>query len=120
MLATDVAADAAADILRLDTTDEADWISVMAAARAAHGRIDILVSNAGISATLQSPIRDTALADWRRIMSVNLDGVFMGIKHAFPMMAARGGSIVNIASIRLCFTYREGFPVRHHGVGLGA
>ena len=111
MLAIDVAADAAADILRLDTTDEADWISVMAAARAAHGRIDILVSNAGISATLQSPIRDTALTDWRRIMSVNLDGVFMGIKHAFPMMAARGGSIVNIASIRLCFTYREGFPV---------
>ncbi|MER2535604.1 MAG: glucose 1-dehydrogenase [Rhizobiaceae bacterium] len=82
----------------LDVADEQGWISAVAAAEAEFGRLDILVNNAGIG--VPGPIVDLSLADWRRVMAVNLDGVFLGIKYAVPAMRrAGGGAIVNVSSM---------------------
>lgn len=80
-----------------DVADEANWISVIAEIRSRFGRLDILVNNAGIA--IAGPITDLSLADWRRQMGINLDGVFLGTKHGLPLMrASGGGSLINIAS----------------------
>ena len=67
-----------------DVTSEEDWQSVIDKTRARFGRLDVLVNNAGIG--LSSPVVDMPLADWRRQVAVNLDGVFLGVKHALPLM----------------------------------
>lgn len=83
---------------RLDVTDEQNWIAAVAAAESEFGRLDILVNNAGIG--VPGPIVDVSLADWRKVMAVNLDGVFLGIKHTVPAMRrSGGGSIINISSM---------------------
>ena len=84
--------------IRLDVTSEAAWRDALAALEESFGRLDILVNNAGI--TMSGKIEDTALEDWRRIMVVNVDGVFLGTKHAIPLMRkGGGGSIVNLSSV---------------------
>jgi len=84
--------------LPLDVAVEADWQGAIRSIEAAHGRLDILVGNAGI--TMWRRIEETALEDWRRIMAVNVDGVFLGVKHVIPLMRrGGGGSIVNISSV---------------------
>lgn len=81
----------------LDVTAEADWIDAIDAVVDRWGRLDILVANAGISAA--GPITATTLEEWRRVMSVNVDGAFLGIRHAAPaMIRAGGGSIVVVGS----------------------
>ena len=82
----------------LDVTEEASWQTAVAAAESEFGRLDILVNNAGI-AIIES-VDKMSLEDWRAVMAVNVDGVFLGTKHAVPAMRrAGGGSIVNISSI---------------------
>ncbi len=84
--------------LHLDVTDEAAWESVIAATVEKFGRLDILVNNAGMIAL--GTVVDTDLAMWRKINAVNSDGVFLGCKHAIPVMAASGGgSIINMSSV---------------------
>ncbi len=62
------------------------------------GRVDIMVANAGIA--IRVPIVDMALADWRRQQAVNLEGVFLSVKHAVPAMRrAGGGSIIIMSSL---------------------
>ncbi|MCF4166008.1 glucose 1-dehydrogenase [Zavarzinia compransoris] len=83
---------------RQDVADEAAWEATIAALVAAFGGLDILVNNAGVA--LAGSVEDTSLEDWRWLMSINLDGVFLGTKHAIKAMKARGGgSIVNLSSI---------------------
>mgnify|MGYP003630766859 CR=1 FL=1 len=84
--------------LRLDVTDEDNWKSVIAATVAKFGRLDILVNNAGM--IMLGNIVDTELDDWRRINAVNSEGVFLGCKHAIPVMTkSGGGSIINMSSV---------------------
>ena len=83
--------------LHLDVADERNWTAAIAATAEAFGRLDVLVNNAGI--VIAGDITELSLADWRRQQAVNLDGVFLGIKHALPLMRkGGGGSIVNISS----------------------
>ena len=60
------------------------------------GRLDILVHAAGISAA--TPLIDTTLAEWRRVLATNLDGTFLAIKHGIRAMRAAGGAIVVLGS----------------------
>ncbi|HLY58152.1 MAG TPA: SDR family oxidoreductase [Stellaceae bacterium] len=89
--------------LQLDVTEEAHWVAAEAAIRGASGRLDILVSNAGTDHA--APIEQVSLADWRRLMSVNLDGVFLATKTMAALLdeggrkTPAGASIVNISSI---------------------
>src|SRR5690606_6666798 len=86
------------EFLRLDVTQEAEWESAFAHAAARHGPPDVLVNNAGV-APLLVPLAQTSLEEWRRVISVNLDGVFLGVKHAIRAMTGRGGAIVNVSSV---------------------
>ena len=89
-----------ARFLHHDTTSEDEWISVIADIDKTEGRLDILVNNAGIA--IGSPtITTMSLADWRKQQAVNVEGVFLGCKHALPLMrkAGNGGSIVNMSSV---------------------
>jgi 3(or 17)beta-hydroxysteroid dehydrogenase len=80
-----------------DVTDEESWRGAVASAKDKWQRLDILVNNAGIS--VAEDIEDTSLESWRRVLAVDLDGVFLGMKHAIRAMKAGGGSIVNISSV---------------------
>jgi 3(or 17)beta-hydroxysteroid dehydrogenase len=93
-----VAAIAGAVFVEHDVTDEASWERAMATVLDVHGRLDVLVNNAGISYV--RAVTDTTLADWRALMAVNLDGVFLGTKHGVRAMRRHrdGGSIVNVSS----------------------
>jgi NAD(P)-dependent dehydrogenase (short-subunit alcohol dehydrogenase family) len=81
-----------------DVTDEARWPEVIAEAERRFGRLDIMVANAGIGIIVQT--EEMSLADWRRQMAVNVDGVFLAVKHAIPAMRrAGGGSIILMSSV---------------------
>ena len=84
--------------VRLDVTNEANWVDVVAAAVGKFGKLDILVNNAGIARI--SNVEDTTVEEWDLVMGVNAKGVFLGTKAAIPeMRGSGGGSIVNISSI---------------------
>ena len=92
------AAGGSAIFLPQDVTSEEGWIEVIAEVKARFGRLDILVNNAGIG--LSGPVTEMSLADWRRQQAINVEGVFLGCKHALPLIrAGGGGSIINISSI---------------------
>jgi len=81
----------------LDVTDEAQWDAVAKVAMETFGPVTALVNNAGI--VLQVPIDQTTAEDFRKVLDVNVTGVFLGIKAIVPMMVeAGGGAIVNISS----------------------
>lgn len=81
----------------LDVTSEADWGRVVDAIGASAGRLDGLVNAAGIAVV--GTVDDTDFATWRRVMAINLDGVFLGCKYAMPLLKKAGGAIVNLSSV---------------------
>ncbi|HEY3680549.1 MAG TPA: glucose 1-dehydrogenase [Bradyrhizobium sp.] len=87
-----------------DVTSEQRWIDVVAEVGERYGRLDILVSNAGIGIAVPS-ITEMSLADWRKQTAINLDGVFLSVKHSLPLMRKTsnqencGGSIVMMSSV---------------------
>jgi NAD(P)-dependent dehydrogenase (short-subunit alcohol dehydrogenase family) len=86
-----------------DVTSEMDWIETISFAKSEAGGLDILVNNAGLF--LLKPVTETTLEDWRRLHAVNVEGVFLGCKHAVPALAERaarwrgGAVIVNLSSV---------------------
>lgn len=82
----------------LDVTKEDQWIYALEEADAAMGGISVLVNNAGISRG--GDIESLSLEDWKLVMGVNVDSVFLGTKHALKYMRQnQPGSIVNVSSI---------------------
>jgi NAD(P)-dependent dehydrogenase (short-subunit alcohol dehydrogenase family) len=84
--------------LEQDVTKEQNWKEVIEKTLSQFGRLNVLVNNAGV--LLHKAIEDMSLEEWRWLMGVNLDGVFLGTKHAVgAMRKTGGGSIINISSI---------------------
>jgi len=81
-----------------DVTSESDWEAVIEWALELHGRIDVLLNNAGVF--LAATLADTSLQEFRSVMDVNVVGVFLGMRAVAPVMREqRAGSIVNVSSV---------------------
>lgn len=93
----------AASFVQANVTREDDWQRAREVVERRHGKLHILVNNAGIDLT--GPVESLTMEGWRRIMDINVDGVFLGVKTFVPLMAksgtdVRGGSsIINVSSI---------------------
>lgn len=85
--------------IRLDVTSEAEWIAALGEVGSAFGKLDVLVNNAGWGELRN--LFDTSFEQWRKVIAINLDSVFLGTRHAMPLLEKSGrGSIVNMSSIR--------------------
>jgi len=98
-----------AQAMRVDVADEASVDEMWRAIAADHRRTDILVNNAGI-ATNTPRTHEYGVADWDRLMAVNLRGVFLVTRKALALMLPGPGSIINISSIMGLRGYWPGFP----------
>ena len=89
--------------LKLDVSSESDWKRVIAVVGSQHGKLDVLVNNAGIM--LSKPFMQTTIADFRKTMAVNLESVVNGAHAAFPLLekaaqaSPAGASMINVSSI---------------------
>jgi 3alpha(or 20beta)-hydroxysteroid dehydrogenase len=88
-----------AEYVHLDVSSESEWDAVVADLMARHGRLDILINNAGIAR--MGRLVNTSMADWELTMGVNQTGVFLGMRAGARAMieADNGGAIVNISSV---------------------
>ena len=92
------AAGGKAIFIQQDVAKEEDWRRTLDEVLKRFGRLDILVNNAGVGAGKN--VEELTLDEWRWVMSVNLDGVFLGTKYAIgAMKKSGGGSIINMSSI---------------------
>ena len=85
------------ETVRLDVADESSVEEAIARVLDAHGRLDVLVNNAGIM--FETSISEQDLESWDRMLAINLTGPMLMTKHAARHLAATGGSIVNVGSI---------------------
>jgi 3-oxoacyl-[acyl-carrier protein] reductase len=109
------AADPEALYLVADVSDEAAVDDAFDAALAGLGRIDVLVNNAGVIG--QSPVVDLALAEWDRVIAVNLRSVFLCCRAVLPhMLERRSGRIVNVSSQ---LAYLGGAGTAHYSASKG-
>ena len=81
-----------------DVAQESDVQRMIQGALDHFGRLDYLVNNAGIM--IRKPVTELSYAEWRQVLSVNLDSIFLAAKYATPYLRAQGGAMVNIASTR--------------------
>jgi NAD(P)-dependent dehydrogenase (short-subunit alcohol dehydrogenase family) len=93
---SDLAARGKVDVA-LDVTSEDNWKAAIAEIDRRYGRLDGLVNNAGVGTP--GDVEQTSFSEWRRVMAINADGVFLGCKYAMPLLArSKAPSIVNISS----------------------
>ncbi len=93
-----VAEDISGRYLHIDVTDPAQVEGMIKSAVEEFGRIDILVNNAGIEGD-PGLIGDSSIENWKRVMSINIDAVYYGMKYVLPVMVEqKGGVILNMAS----------------------
>ncbi len=92
-----VAEEIGGSFLELDVADEDAWKGVESAVRRDYGGLDVAVLAAGVGGPY-TPVSQMGLQEWRKVMSVNLDGGMLGIRSAFRLMMGRGGSIITVAS----------------------
>lgn len=80
--------------VHLDVTEEASWVAAMSQI----SKLDIFVHSAGVASV--ASIEECSLEDWRRVLGVNLDGAFLGLKHVLPLLRRNleGGSVILIGS----------------------
>ncbi|MDE2302912.1 MAG: SDR family oxidoreductase [Sphingomonadales bacterium] len=100
-----------ASYVAANVTREEDWERARALVAERHGRLHILVNNAGTDLT--GAVETLSMRDWRRIMDINVDGVFLGVRTFTPLLAESGGavkggaSIINVSSIMGLVGYSE-------------
>ncbi len=83
--------------IALDVTSEENWKAAIVEIERRYARLDGLVNNAGVGTP--GDVEQTSFAEWRRVMAINADGVFLGCKYAMPLLAkSKAPSIVNISS----------------------
>ena len=97
--------DGAGRFVQHDVTSEEAWKGLLGDVLKNHGRLDIMVNNAGVSSGVGTP-EDTTVENWRKVEAINSEGVFLGCKYAIEGMKKTGpgkqkskGSIVNVSSI---------------------
>lgn len=87
-----------ATFFSMDVTVEEEWKKTISKVLELSGRLDILINNAGIN--IRKPIEEMEVEEWDTMMRVNVRSVFLGIKHALPLMRKqKKGSIINMSSI---------------------
>jgi len=98
-----LARDGRASLVVMDVTDPEAHMTAVAEAERLFGGLDIAVNCAGISvgpSKVQRVVHETSIDEWRRVMAINVDGIFLGLVAQVPAMIRRGGgSIVNIGSV---------------------
>jgi NAD(P)-dependent dehydrogenase (short-subunit alcohol dehydrogenase family) len=83
---------------QLDVSSEQDWERVVTAVVAEHGRVDVLVNNAGI--IIYDTLHELSMEDWNKVVATNQTGVWLGMREVIPgMLSNGGGSIINLSSI---------------------
>ena len=92
-----IAAEIGATFVHHDVTDPQGWDALVQRAVSDFEHLDILVNNAGI--LISGDIEQATYEDWKKLMTVNADSVFLGCKAAIAVMKAQGGSIVNMSSV---------------------
>ncbi len=102
-----VAGDIGGLAVAADVSSEDDVVRLFKACEDAHGRLDTLVSNAGVTGPVANA-EDMDMARWDETMAINVRGVIVCAKHAMPMLKRQGGAIINLSS-RLGL---KGYPMR--------